>query len=87
METLQDVLQLAVSPGGVLVSKGEDVGAPLRHAALHIRNNKVEPPFGLVQGELDVNLQHLQIWTQAGTTSDSPQSRSGAASLTCCRSC
>lgn len=51
-------------PCGVLVPKGEHMGSSLRHAPLHIRNNKVEAAFGLVQRKLYVHLQHFQIWIQ-----------------------
>lgn len=54
------VLENAV-PCGVLVAKGEDVGSPLCHAALYIGHNEVQASLGLVQGELNVDFQHLHL--------------------------
>lgn len=56
-------------PGGVLVSEGEHVSSSLGHAAFHIRDDKVEPSFGLVQRKLNVHFKHFQIWTAQKTQS------------------
>lgn len=49
-------LVIVSRPGGVLVSKGEHVSSSLRHAAFHLRNNKVETSLRLVQGKFYVHL-------------------------------
>lgn len=56
--------QIKKSPGGVLITKGENVSSPLCHTALHIWNNKVQTSFWLVQGEVYVHLQHIQLCRQ-----------------------
>ncbi|TNN53657.1 hypothetical protein EYF80_036123 [Liparis tanakae] len=48
-------ISLITRPGGVLVSKGEDMSSSLCHAAFHIRNNEVETSLWLVQGKLNVD--------------------------------
>lgn len=37
------------------------MGTPLRHAALHAGHHEVQASFGLIQGEVDVDLQDLQL--------------------------